>query len=58
MKMMLKPPSTVFEDGMTKNLDPRKCDCGKGRYCPLWTHDWLAYVKAVDPDYDFNAFED
>ena len=32
--MMNKPSSTIFEGGMNKNLDPRKCDCGKGSLLP------------------------
>lgn len=22
------------------NLDPTKCDCGKGYFCPLWNEEW------------------
>ncbi len=28
------PPSVVDDEGL--NLDPNKCDCGKGEFCPLW----------------------
>lgn len=37
---MTKPRDISF-DGY--NLDPKKCDCGKGDYCPLWNQEWKEY---------------
>lgn len=35
-------PATRDEHGA--NLDPRDCDCGKGRCCPLMTPAWERYL--------------
>jgi len=37
----MEKPQALSEDG--KNLDPTKCDCGKGEYCPLWNQEWASY---------------
>lgn len=43
-------PPTSDEDGA--NLDPRQCDCGKGKACPLVTPAWDLFLQDTGVDLD------
>lgn len=33
----------IYTDEQGCNVDPTKCDCGKGYYCPLWNDEWAEF---------------